>query len=212
MLLCCFKVLLSEIYSYGVTMSQEKIIDLLDKLVDKTDEKVSIGDVVAIFEERGFGPLILIPALIALLPTGGIPGVPSICGITLFLICIQISMNRTSPWIPKAIKNRSITHDKLAKATDKARPYLNKIESWFKPRYTYLAQSPAKNIIAFCSAVVALLMIPLEAVPFAVALPAFALCLTAIGITNRDGIIITISLILQSVTVYVSYKTIVMLQ
>ena len=120
-------------------------------------------------------------------------------------------MNRTSPWLPSVIKNRSITHEKLAKATDKARPYLNKIESWFKPRFTKLAQSPAKNIIAFCSALVALLMIPLEAVPFAVAIPALALCLTAVGITNRDGVIIAISLLLQLVTVYVSYSTIVML-
>lgn len=192
-------------------MSQEKIIDLLEKLIDETRDKISVDDVVSSFEERGFGPLILIPALIALLPTGGIPGVPSICGVTLFLICIQIAIGRQHPWLPAVLKNRSITHDKLVKATDKSRPYLRKIERWFTPRYVQLAQSPAKNIIAFCSAVVALSMIPLEAVPFAVLLPALALCLTAIGIMNRDGIIIMAGLILQLGTGYLVYKTLIML-
>lgn len=193
-------------------MSQEKIMDLLDTLVDDTEDEVTVDDVVAIFQERGFGPLILVPALIALLPTGAIPGVPSVCGITLFLICIQIASGRDHPWLPSGLRNRSISHDKLEKATDKARPYIEQIESWFTPRFTQLAQAPAKNFIAFYSGVVALCMIPLEAMPLAAALPAFALCVTAIGITNRDGLVVTIGLILQSGTGYLLYKAIGMMQ
>lgn len=49
-------------------------------------------------------------------------------------------------------------------------------------------------------------MIPLEVVPFAVALPAFALTLTAIGMTNRDGVFIGLGMIIQLGTVYLALK------
>ena len=66
------------------------IADLLDEMYDENSDKTSLGKVIERFEDRGFGPLLLVPALVALLPTGAIPGVPTICGITLFFICIQI--------------------------------------------------------------------------------------------------------------------------
>ena len=51
---------------------------LLNKLVKEQDgDKVSAGKIIARFEDSGFGPLLLIPSLIALLPTGAIPGVPT---------------------------------------------------------------------------------------------------------------------------------------
>lgn len=192
-------------------MSHENIMDLLDTLVEDTNDEVTVDDVVANFKERGFGPLILIPALIALLPTGAIPGVPTVCGITLFLVCIQIAGGRSHPWLPTRLRNRSISHDKLVKAADKARPYVKKLESLFHPRFTKLTESPAKNVVAFYCGVVALCMIPLEAMPFAAALPAFALCITAIGITNCDGLVMTIGLVLQASTGILLFQVIGML-
>ena len=60
------------------------ISGLLDKLVDESDnEKQSAGEIIARFEDRGFGPLLLIPSLIALLPTGAIPGAVSYTHLTL---------------------------------------------------------------------------------------------------------------------------------
>lgn len=193
-------------------MSTQSIMGLLDTLVDETSDEVTIGDVVACFEERGFGPLMLVPALLVLLPTGAIPGVPSLCGITLFLICIQIAAGRDHPWLPSGLKHRSLSHDKLVTATDKARPYVDQVESWFHTRLPQLAKKPFKNLVALISGVAALGMIPLEIMPLAAALPAFAICVTAIGITNRDGAFIIAGLVLQSGTAYLVYKAIGMMQ
>lgn len=89
-------------------MSKNKVSDIMDDLLDKTTGKASVGDVVNKFESRGFGPLLLLPALIALLPTGAIPGVPSICGVTLSIICLQIAFGDEHPWLPAVLKNRSL--------------------------------------------------------------------------------------------------------
>ena len=58
------------------------IVELMDNMYSESGDTTSLGEVIERFEDRGFGPLLLMPALIALLPTGAIPGVPTLCGIT----------------------------------------------------------------------------------------------------------------------------------
>lgn len=182
---------------------QESISGLLEKLVDSNDNtKLSVGKIIERFEDRGFGPLLLIPALIALLPTGAIPGVPTLCGITLFLICAQVALGKPTPWLPKKLTHREIETEKLNDAVEHAKPVVKKAETLLKPRIKILSASPWKNIIAGFCALASLCMIPLEALPFAVALPAFALTLIAIGMTNRDGVFIGLGMLVQLGTVY----------
>ena len=109
----------------------DSIVELLDEMYDEQSEKTSLGKVVERFEDRGFGPLLLMPALIALLPTGAIPGVPTLCGLTLFFICIQVAVGRKSPWLPKVLKEKEVSSDKLESAIDKAKPYAQKTEKLF---------------------------------------------------------------------------------
>ena len=47
------------------------ILETLDRQVE--DDKITLQDIVDTFNSRGFGPVVLLPALIALLPTGGVP-------------------------------------------------------------------------------------------------------------------------------------------
>ena len=190
---------------------RNSIVDLLDDIYDENSGKTSLGEIVERFEDRGFGPLLLVPALVALLPTGAIPGVPTICGITLFFICIQVAMGRKSPWLPTSLKEREVDSDKLKRALGKAKPYVAKTETLLQPRIPFLSDTPAKNIIAAYCAVAALCMIPLEALPFAVALPAFALCITALGMTNRDGVFLIVGMLLQLGTGYLVFKALAMM-
>ncbi len=189
-------------------MTSSTIMGFLDKLVEDTDKTVTVEDVVSSFKERGFGPLLLVPSLMVLLPTGAIPGVPTICGITLFLVCIQLAAGKSHPWLPSALREWSISHEKLKSAAEKSRPYIVKTEKLFAERLTMFAKPPMRSFIAGLSGVVALCMIPLEVMPFAAALPALALTLTAVGITYRDGILITIGLILQASTGILVYQVV----
>lgn len=187
----------------------DTISSLLDSLKTDIDgDSVSVGEVVKTFRQRGFGPLLLIPALITLFPTGAIPGVPSICGITLFLVCIQMAVGSEHPWLPEKLKKRAISHDKVDAAVSHSRHYIEKMERLLRPRLTWLSKYPFTRIIAIYSGIFALAMIPLEAMPFAAALPALAIALTAVGLTSRDGIFILAGTILQAGTVYVLMRVI----
>ena len=187
------------------------IVELMDNMYSESDDTTSLGEVIERFEDRGFGPLLLMPALIALLPTGAIPGVPTLCGITLFFICLQVAIGKSSPWLPTSIKNKEVSTHKLDSAVEKAKPYAQKAEKLLKPRLTFLSHTPSKNIIAAYCAIASLCMIPLEVLPFAVALPAFALCVTALGVTNRDGVFLIIGMLLQLGTGYLVVKSLAMM-
>ena len=181
-------------------MSNNKVSDIMDDLLAKTTGDVSVGDVVNKFESRGFGPLLLLPALVALLPTGAIPGVPSICGVTLCIICLQMAFGDAHPWLPGILKNRSLSHAKLENAVEKSRPYVVTAEKILTPRLTVITESPASRFVAAYCALCALSMVPLEVVPFAAAVPAFSIALTAVGMTSKDGAVLLTGLLCQAAT------------
>lgn len=106
----------------------------MDDLLEKTTGDVSVGDVVNTSERRGFGPLLLLPTLVALPPTGAMPGVPSISGVTLCIKCLQMAFSENHPWLPGILKNRSLSHVKRESAVKKSRPYVVKAEKILTPR------------------------------------------------------------------------------
>ncbi len=184
---------------------------MLDTLDDElTDDDLKFGELVSRFENRGFGPLLLVPALVALLPTGAIPGVASICGVTLFILCIQVAFGRAHPWLPMRLQNQPIPRNKLISGVNWAQPHVYRMEKLFRPRGIFLSTSPGKNIVAIYCGIAALSMIPLEVIPFAVTLPSFALAVTAIGMANSDGLFITIGMLLQLGTAYLVVTTVLL--
>ncbi|WP_106477227.1 exopolysaccharide biosynthesis protein [Phytohalomonas tamaricis] len=177
-------------------MSRERanLTSLLDQLEDSVEgKKVTLGEVIDIFEARGFGPLLIIPGLIAAIPPiGAIPGVPSTCGILIALIAVQLIFGRKSPWLPSKLSNVSFSRDKLKRFTGKAKRVTKWVDKLLKPRFKGLTHEAAKKVIAFIAVLLGLSMIPLELVPFAGAIPASTLVLLGLGLTAEDGLLIVI--------------------
>lgn len=173
-----------------------KLTDLLDHIQHQTGSgDLKAGDVVESLNSRGYGPLLLAPALLTALPTGGIPGVPSVTAILIILIAGQILMGSSTPWIPQYLANRSIKKQTFDEACDQAKPYTRQIDRYLKPRLRILTNETATRIVAGICIVLALTMPPLEFVPFAAIVPAFAILFFALGISAQDGLLILIGLI-----------------
>lgn len=162
--------------------------------VGQGNKEITAGDLIEHFENRGFGPLLVFPALIAILPTGGIPGVPTVCGILICFISIQLAIGKQSPWLPKKFKQLSIKQVSLEKNANKALPVTQKIDKVFRPRFQIFQSQQVKQWIALSCAACGLIMIPLELLPFAVAIPASAILSTAIGLATEDGLFILLGL------------------
>lgn len=170
------------------------VSDVLQRLQEEARAgNVSVGTLVDALNSRGFGPLLLAPALIALLPTGGIPGVPSVCGVLIFLIAIQESLGKRLPWVPQRLRRLTVRRKALIAVTERAQPVAQRLDRWFRPRLEVLTRAPVSRLVALFCAVSGLAMIPLELVPFAAGIPALAVVLVAIGMSTRDGVMMILA-------------------
>ncbi|ABE59848.1 MULTISPECIES: exopolysaccharide biosynthesis protein [Chromohalobacter] len=179
--------------------SRISLTQLLEKLDDANDGRtIHLQDVVDTFQSRGFGPLVTLPALLALLPTGGVPGVPTLCAIFIALIAVQQLFGRQSPWLPRKLRERGISHDKLHRSVERVRPWTRRIDRLLAQRLDILLQPVARRFIAVLVIALALAMIPLELLPFAAAMPALAITVIGLGMTADDGLLLLIGVLLAA--------------
>ena len=160
---------------------------------DVKGSRVSIEQMLVVLNNRGFGPLILIPCLIELLPTGMIPGVPSLCATLIILISAQIVLGRRYPWIPKKLRKKKFDHQKLDNGLDRIRPFVQWTDRRTRERWRFLTSDPSERLAALAIIALALTMYPLELVPFASSIPAFTIAMFAIGFVVKDGLLLLIA-------------------
>ncbi len=169
----------------------ENLTGAIDKLVEKTTgESVSLDNLMQVFNSRVFGPLLLIPSILAASPTGAIPGMSIITGAIIFTISTQLLFTQPHPWLPEKLLSYSFPRDKLKNSVEIIRPYTRKIDRYIKPRLNFLSKAPFLQFTALATMAMALLMFPLALVPFAVFLPALIIVIIALGLTSRDGVLL----------------------
>lgn len=180
-------------------MSTRKTLSGISRKISAEAEahrKVPVEDIVEQVETSGFGPMLMIPALIIILPTGAIPGVPDVCNIIIALMAAQLVFGRHTPWLPKWIKELKISGPKVSKAMKKVQPALRKIDNWSRQRLTGLTSHTAQRYIASLIVITSVLSIGVGVIPYVPALLALPTLFFAFGMTLRDGVIILLGLIL----------------
>lgn len=182
--------------------------DLFDRLLEESEgDEISVSEMLDAFGHRAFGPLILVPALLAVLPTGAIPGVPIVLGLVIILVSGQMLLGKTNPWIPRRLRERSVKREVVEESWERFRPVFKRIDSLLKTRLTFLAKAPFIYPVAVIVIALAIAMAPLEIVPFAVAVPGLAICAFGIGITARDGLVVLGGFALCAATVWLISAT-----
>lgn len=162
---------------------------LLETLETSGDgPKLSLGEIVAVIGERGYGPLMLVLALIATLPTGAVPGVPSICGISIALLSAQLALGKRHPWLPQRLLDLSVGRRRYVQAAERITPWTRRIDRLVRPRFPGFTDGVAARFIGLACLGLGLCMIPLEIIPFAAAAPATAIALMGLGLTGKDSI------------------------
>jgi hypothetical protein len=154
----------------------------------------TLGDLVAVFEEKSFAIALLVlmitPALP--IPTGGVTHVFEL--ITM-LLALELIVGRRTIWLPK----RVLRH-KLGPATkDKAIPFIARRVRWFerfsKPRFArLLALRPVLSVIG--AIVLVLAVAAFVAVPFSGldTLPSLGVVAIALSLILEDALITVIGI------------------
>lgn len=200
-----------EIAMTAVDGSPENLEEVVDQLEDKAeaeDATVTVREALDAFDGRTFGPLLVLPALVALTPPlGMIPMVPTIMGTIVVLIAAQYLVGRKHPWVPAFIGERSVKQEKVISAVQKSRPWAKWVDGYIGKRLQVLVEGPMEHGIAAICILLALTMPAAELIPGLAAVPAAAILFLGLAVTARDGLLGLLGYLIAAAGIgYLVYK------
>jgi len=188
--------------------AQRPLVGVLDALEDAgNSEQISVGDVLAAFQHRTLGVLLILLGVITSLPVvGAIPGMSILTG-TLILVAIgQNLVGGGSLWVPGFVRKRKFSRDKLMTGIKKARPWLQKADGILTQRLTILSTgSVTQTAISIATAILAAAFYATALIPFGVTVPAIGVVCFGIGMTARDGLFVLVGYSLSLGTAYMVF-------
>jgi hypothetical protein len=153
-------------------------------------ERVSLRELLAIVGEQGLLVFCAILGMPFMLPVT-IPAMSVALGTPMLLIGIAVVLNRV-PWLPDRVLDHALPGNTVRQVLEKASSTAERFEHLVRPRWLALTSTPAVNSLHGLMIIfgVLVLMAPLVLVPFANTLPALGIILLALGMAERDGIVI----------------------
>ncbi|WP_207478278.1 exopolysaccharide biosynthesis protein [Arenibaculum pallidiluteum] len=163
---------------------------------DLPPARVTLGALVERLGDRAFGAFLLIVSLPNILP---VPvGVATVLEIPLLLIAVQMAMGRRRLWLPAFALRVGLSRDKADRLLQRCIGMLQRTERWVRPRLLPLTGALAERLIgALCVVLGIILVVP---VPLLGWFPAFALVALALGLVERDGVMMIAGLALSVLT------------
>ncbi|PQA88593.1 exopolysaccharide biosynthesis protein [Hyphococcus luteus] len=170
----------------------EEIID--DAIARSEDGRVSLRALLLAWGDRSYGPLFIILGFVGGTPLAVVPGAAAVVGVVIAILALQMTFGLKHPWLPNVALKRSVSEEKLRDVRQKMDKPLRFLDHLITERWTWAASEAMRRAAAIFVTVLGVLMIPFDAVPFAVAAPAWTVVLFGVAITARDGLVMTLAL------------------
>jgi len=159
---------------------------------------ITFEQIISSLGARSFGLAILIFAVPMILPMP--PGIPMAAGFVIAIFGGQLLTGRRHLWLPTWLNEKTIERDILIKAYDLADRYLGWMFRLARPRLPQLTGRLSRRLSGLIFAVLGILMIlPIPIIGNI--LPAFACTVLALGLTDRDGLIYMIGIIIAGLAI-----------
>ncbi len=183
---------------------------MLLRAVRGESEKVSVRDIIDALDSRSFGLAVLLFALPSVVPMP--PGVPTVVGIILLIVSIQMAFGREELWLPGILSKREFDRKSLVGAFEGLAPKLAVIEKVMKPRLLFMTGRVGSIFIGIVVLVMAIVLI-LPLPPGGNFPPALACAVLGLGLAQRDGALVLLGLVASVVAmIAVSFVTLVFIQ
>lgn len=170
-----------------------------------TDKTIYIKDILNIFSSATFGPLIVLPMLLTILPTGTIPFIPAICALLVIFICIQWLFGMTRPWLPQRLTDIQLPEKKLKQGVHQAKPYAKKIDQWISERFTFLLNPISQRLIAAICIILCIGIVIIGGIPGIPAILALPVLFFGTGYMVRDGLVVGLGLLITALSGIIFY-------
>lgn len=171
--------------------TRETLYAALTRAIDSIDgPTITLRRLLSLVGEHGLLFLCALLTIPFLIPVS-IPGVSTVFGAAIILVAVGITTNRM-PWLPDRLMDKDMDAVKLAGILRRGANVVAKVEAYIRPRAQAITGSGFASRVNGLALIFAgiLLMAPLGLVPFSNTLPAFAILLLAIGMSQRDGIVV----------------------
>jgi len=179
----------------------ERTSEVLATLAHGEGERVSFGEILLGLRHRAAGFATLIFSLPCCLPMP--PGIPTVCGIGLVIIALNLIAMRQRVWIPAALARKTVARSDLDRMVVRVTPLMRRLERYCRPRLPIVTESVGKVLIGVVILVLGFVMI--LPIPFVGNMPpAIAASVIALGMTERDGLIVMIGLAVSVAAVVVA--------
>ncbi|CDZ41487.1 Hypothetical protein NGAL_HAMBI1145_59200 [Neorhizobium galegae bv. officinalis] len=161
----------------------------LAKLAETARDRggLTVGDALASVGEASFGFAMLMLALPALIPIPGPFGM--VFGSALAIVALQFAVGVDSLWLPGILRNRKVSASAFAALQRHADPIIRRIERIIRPGRLKAFTGPALPYVLALPVFALAIAIALP-IPFGNILPVIAVCVIAIGLIERDGLIV----------------------
>ena len=157
-----------------------------------SEDTVTIGELMQVLHERGFGILLVIFVLPNCIPIPA-PGLVSLTAFPLLFLSAQMLYGADHPWLPSWINSRRIKRTLLATIVSRASPVMRKIEKLLRPRVSFASSETGEKILGgFCFLFSLCVAIPL---PWTNFVPGYGILIMALGLLSRDGVVMGIGLV-----------------
>jgi len=171
--------------------SRESLYEALTRAIEQIDgATITLRRLLVLVGEHGMLFLCALLTIPFLIPVS-IPGVSTVFGAAIILISLGITTNRM-PWLPDRLMDKELDAVKLSGILRRGANVVAKVEAYIKPRMGAITDSAVATRVNGLALIFAgvLLMAPLGLIPFSNTLPAFAILLLAVGMSQRDGLVV----------------------
>jgi hypothetical protein len=165
---------------------------VLIRAVRGESEKVSVAEIVDALDARSFGLAVLLFSLPSVVPMP--PGVPTVVGIILLIVSVQMVFGREDLWLPGILAKRTFPRKSLVAAFEGLAPKLAWLERLMKPRLLFMTGKAGTIVIGVIVLIMAIVLI-LPLPPGGNFPPALACTVLAMGLIQRDGIVVLLGIV-----------------
>lgn len=173
--------------------------EILTGLSETPQDRISVGQLMERFGGRAFGALLFVFGLACALPWP--PGGTTIFGLPLVVLAPQLVLGAAVPWLPRAVRERTLAVADLRRGLPRVIPLLRRAEAVSRPRLTALFGGPGglgERLIGLVCLVLGLILV--LPIPGGNMVPALAVSTLSFALVQRDGVIALVGYALVAVS------------
>ncbi len=182
--------------SHSVEDGDAPLESIIDDAIERSENgRVSMRALLIAWGDRSYGPLFILLGFVAGTPLAVVPGAAAVVGVVITVLALQMALGLKHPWLPGIVLKQSVSEEKLREVRKKMDKPLRFVDHLITERWTWAAGEAMRRAAAIFVAVLGIVMVPFDAVPFAVAAPAWTVVLFGVAITARDGLVMILALL-----------------